>query len=293
MTRISILGLAAAVALASLPADAQDLTAGKTVAQLFSSDCSACHRSPAGLAKDRDVRTLAGFLREHYTTKPDTAGALAAYLRGFAGSSSADARPGATGAPAAAANGERRARREPDISAPAEDVRTAARPAEAQPAQRRRSTELSGDGEKPSARRREEGAEAPQPPGPIAAAPATAAGESGIREAATSRPPRTRNTPSGEGARLRDHAASGDGAVPPREALGPLSRLRAYATSGLGYEGVAAEAAAGTRRPREQATPVAAAQDPSDTAAVDAAAAAAATGALPAAAIGAPPANRN
>jgi hypothetical protein len=214
MKRIFIHGLAAAFALAGAAALAQDLTAGKTAAQLFSSDCSACHRSPAGLATNRDARALAGFLREHYTTKPDTAGALAAYVGAFAGSAPADARPGAApGTPAAAANGdrpagvgERRARREPEISPTGEAAHTAARPAEDR---RRRSPELSGEGEKPSARRPAEGAAAPRP-GSSAATQATAAAE---------------------------------GEVAPREALDPLSRLRAYASSGLDSEGVAAEAA--------------------------------------------------
>src|SRR6202521_1050922 len=93
MKRISILGLAAAFALASAAAPAQDLTAGRTAAQLFSSDCSACHRSPAGLAKDRDARTLAGFLREHYTTKPDTAGSPAAPVRGVGGRAPSEPAP--------------------------------------------------------------------------------------------------------------------------------------------------------------------------------------------------------
>ena len=75
-------------ALAAGPATAQDFTAGKTTAQLFQSDCSACHRSPAGLAKGRDARSLAGFLREHYTTKEESAAALAAYVAG-SGSGSA------------------------------------------------------------------------------------------------------------------------------------------------------------------------------------------------------------
>jgi hypothetical protein len=304
MKWISILGLAAAFALASAAAPAQDLTAGRTAAQLFSSDCSACHRSPAGLAKDRDARTLAGFLREHYTTKPDTAGSLAAYVSGFAGSAPADppSRPGAApGRPAAAApgdrpaGGERRARRESDITAPAEDVRTTARPAGIQPAQRRRSTELSGDGEKPAARRREEGAEAPQPPGNLTqSAPA---GEGGIREAAG--PPRARgsSTPTGDGVRLQDQS---DGAVAPREAPDPLARLRAYATSGLGSEGVAAEATKArpgkVRRPRDSAMPVPAIPEASEPAADKggtSAAASAATGAVPAAATGAAPAAGN
>lgn len=62
------------------PALAQDLTAGKTAAQLFASDCAACHKSPGGLAKGQSASALTSFLREHYTTKPASAAALAAYL---------------------------------------------------------------------------------------------------------------------------------------------------------------------------------------------------------------------
>jgi hypothetical protein len=85
MRWISGLGLVATVALASSAVVAQDFSAGKTPAQLFGSDCSACHRTPGGLAKNRDVQTLAAFLRQHYTTNPKSAGALAAYVSGFAG----------------------------------------------------------------------------------------------------------------------------------------------------------------------------------------------------------------
>jgi len=63
-------------------AGAQDFSAGKTAAQLFASDCSACHKSPAGLAKGQSAGSLASFLREHYTTKPESASALAAYVAG-------------------------------------------------------------------------------------------------------------------------------------------------------------------------------------------------------------------
>jgi mono/diheme cytochrome c family protein len=82
---ISIFVLGLAMACASAAADAQDLTAGKTPAQLFGSDCAECHRSPSSVAGTLDVRALAGFLREHYTTKSETAGALAAYVSSFAG----------------------------------------------------------------------------------------------------------------------------------------------------------------------------------------------------------------
>jgi hypothetical protein len=70
----------------------QDFSAGKTAAQLFASDCSACHKSPAGLAKGQSTGTLASFLREHYTTKPESASALAAYVAG-AGPGSARVSP--------------------------------------------------------------------------------------------------------------------------------------------------------------------------------------------------------
>jgi hypothetical protein len=78
-----IIGLLVAGAAGS--AAAQDYTAGKTPAQLFQSDCSACHKTPQGLSRGMDQRSLAGFLREHYTTKQESAGALAAYVGSVGG----------------------------------------------------------------------------------------------------------------------------------------------------------------------------------------------------------------
>jgi hypothetical protein len=78
-----IIGFAGAFAIA--PAFAEDLTAGKTPAQLFRSDCSACHHAPNGLVKERgNVGGVASFLREHYTTNTESAAALAAYVSGLA-----------------------------------------------------------------------------------------------------------------------------------------------------------------------------------------------------------------
>jgi len=75
--------LAAAIAFVA-PAGAEDFTAGKTPAQLFRSDCSDCHAQPAGLLKRRRaISDLTEFLREHYTTKAESAAALATYLAGF------------------------------------------------------------------------------------------------------------------------------------------------------------------------------------------------------------------
>ena len=86
MSIIHIKWLAAlpAVVLTAGAALAQDFTAGKTPAQLFSSDCSTCHHLPNGLGKKYDAGSLSAFLRAHYTTKPDNAGALAKYVMGFA-----------------------------------------------------------------------------------------------------------------------------------------------------------------------------------------------------------------
>ena len=79
---VIILGLVGASATAYAQTD---YSAGKTPAQLFSSDCSVCHKTPRGLAKTRDARSLTGFLREHYTSKVESAGALASYLLGNPG----------------------------------------------------------------------------------------------------------------------------------------------------------------------------------------------------------------
>jgi hypothetical protein len=101
------------------PAAAQDFTAGKTPAQLFQSDCSACHKSPAGLAKGRDTRALTSFLREHYTTKKESAAALAGYLGG-AGRGPAEGHakptPAAGAAPNPAAKPQPLQRREGDAN---------------------------------------------------------------------------------------------------------------------------------------------------------------------------------
>src|SRR5437763_68980 len=49
----------------------------RDAAKTFASNCSACHKSPQGLAKSGQV---AGFLRQHYTTGPEMSAAMAAYL---------------------------------------------------------------------------------------------------------------------------------------------------------------------------------------------------------------------
>jgi hypothetical protein len=114
------------------PALAQDFSAGKTAAQLFASDCSACHKSPAGLAKGQSVGSLTSFLREHYTTKTESAAALAAYLSGAgpgnaklsppapsAGPKANEDKPAPKPRPAATATAEPDKQSEAEASAPA------------------------------------------------------------------------------------------------------------------------------------------------------------------------------
>jgi hypothetical protein len=61
-------------------AQAQNLEAGKSPAQIFSSACNACHKSPRGLLRTIPAGSLSGFLRQHYTTSGDMASLLSAFL---------------------------------------------------------------------------------------------------------------------------------------------------------------------------------------------------------------------
>ena len=57
-----------------------DINEGRTPSQVFATDCGVCHKSAQGLARDRGPNALISFLRQHYTTGIQQAGALAAYL---------------------------------------------------------------------------------------------------------------------------------------------------------------------------------------------------------------------
>ncbi len=64
----------------AIPADAQNLEAGKPPSQIFSSTCSLCHKSSRGLLKSVSPGSLPSFLRQHYTTSTDMAAAMSAYV---------------------------------------------------------------------------------------------------------------------------------------------------------------------------------------------------------------------
>jgi hypothetical protein len=68
--------IAAAAGVTKLSAQSV-LSDPKDAAKVFASTCSACHKSPQGLAKSGQV---AGFLRQHYTTGAEMSAAMAAYL---------------------------------------------------------------------------------------------------------------------------------------------------------------------------------------------------------------------
>src|SRR6201996_5213397 len=61
-------------------AQATNLEAGKSPAQIFAGTCNACHKAPRGLLKSVPASSLPSFLRQHYTTSPEMAGVLASYL---------------------------------------------------------------------------------------------------------------------------------------------------------------------------------------------------------------------
>jgi hypothetical protein len=61
-------------------AQATNLEAGKSSAQIFAGTCTACHKSPRGLLRTVAPGSLPGFLRQHYTTSSEMAAPLSAYL---------------------------------------------------------------------------------------------------------------------------------------------------------------------------------------------------------------------
>lgn len=88
-----ILASLAAVGLgAAAPARAENLDEGKSAAQLFSSNCSVCHKSVRDLSKSAQGAGLQSFLRQHYTTGTDMARLLAGYVNAQGGSASRETR---------------------------------------------------------------------------------------------------------------------------------------------------------------------------------------------------------
>src|SRR6516162_6596965 len=109
----AICGALLVVPLAS--AGAQNLDAGKSGGQIFSQVCSNCHRSPRALRSGAST----SFLREHYTTSPGMAAAVAAYVSAAGrDSSAADSAPQSKRPPAPINPGVADAREKPVADAP-------------------------------------------------------------------------------------------------------------------------------------------------------------------------------
>jgi hypothetical protein len=213
----AIIGIVALIgpvaALIAAPALAEDFTAGKTPAQLFRSDCGACHHSPNGLVKERgDIGGLTAFLSEHYTTKSETAAALAAYVSGFAS-------PGGRSRGPAPPGRERRSRGSDDAPVTGAEAPAETKPADDTAGRRRRAVGDGAAGNSDKRRARDDG-DVPRPPrgvGPAGGKPA-----SGV------------NAPAG--------GPSSREASQPEDAGDPATRLRTYLSSGLDSENASAQA---------------------------------------------------
>jgi len=221
--------------LGAVPASAQDFSAGKTPAQLFAGDCAACHRSPQGLGRGRDASSLTSFLREHYTTKPANAGALASYLVSLSGGSGAVRRPSSGS-------------EEPRSGTRQKPAADGAPKPEEQPAPRRTPRSATGEDDKaaeaapPRPRSR---AEEPKPQAGEAEAPArriaTPTAEPGAPGA------RVRERPMTPSERLKSYSSSGDNAKAAEDQQGEAkastaTRLGGYATSGADADAVSRSA---------------------------------------------------
>lgn len=154
-----LVGLCASLADGARPAFAQQLDAGKPPSQIFSGTCSLCHRSPRGLLRTVSPRSLPGFMRQHYTTGSDMAGAMAAYVLANGGTERVAEPP---------------PRREPKQKAKSDSQDVAARPSDAKEQQKARrqkdakkgKAETSKDVEKQESEKQDEvKQQAARPPG--------------------------------------------------------------------------------------------------------------------------------
>src|ERR1700709_246553 len=65
---------------AAIPAQAQNLEAGKSPSQIFAGTCTACHKSPRGLLKTVPASSLPGFLRPPDRNSSDMAAVVSWFL---------------------------------------------------------------------------------------------------------------------------------------------------------------------------------------------------------------------
>ena len=145
--------ITAAVLCTGVAGAQENLDQGKSAAQLFTSNCSPCHKSPQGLAKAGGILGLDSFLREHYTASKESAGALAAYLKSMDTGPAAPARAKRAGKgdekskadekkkPAAKSDDQKGSEKKPDDAKPAE-----AKPSDSKPSDSKSSDNKSSEG---------------------------------------------------------------------------------------------------------------------------------------------------
>jgi len=112
-TRSGRLPALAAIAFMSCSAASaqENIDAGKSAQKLFAETCTACHRSPRGLAKGRFSFTLYLYLQKHYASNSSSAWALTSYLESVDAGKRAPTRaaaaspPSSTSSPRAASAG--------------------------------------------------------------------------------------------------------------------------------------------------------------------------------------------
>ncbi len=122
-----VLGL---FAWAAAPSRAEDLERGKSGPAIFAADCAACHRGAQGLAYGMSRTDLMDLLRQHYTTGPEPANQVAAYLLSVVGSGRRPKEKPLTEPQSTAAGpaGEQAGKRRPRGEEPATDAAAGPRP---------------------------------------------------------------------------------------------------------------------------------------------------------------------
>lgn len=171
--------------IACLPANAaraENLDAGKSPSQIFSSTCSACHKSPRGLLKNTPASSLPGFLRQHYTTGTNMASVLSSYL---ISNGAADPRYQSKDQPKRDAR--RDARQNPREDA-RQDPRQDARPEQAERFGRRRPAAQDADAARPQGEGARPGRDAKRYGRPRVA-PDAADGQAPVQAATDGKPP--------------------------------------------------------------------------------------------------------
>lgn len=170
-----LLGLGALLALASGAAQAENLDAGKSAAALFTATCASCHSSPRGLAKDRGSSGLASYLQEHYTSSPQSAAALAAYLVANPGNPRAKQAPVARNPSAPEEESGKRGEAKSERPARAPHISTMRPDSMIEPAEQKRSNTESPKAHGKRQQTKQEAPATPSAPAASAAEPAAAA----------------------------------------------------------------------------------------------------------------------